>query len=51
MGSPRELVIAAENNIAAAERKPYFVVNKHRCMLNLDSAMRKFDVLRGSRRH
>jgi hypothetical protein len=39
MGSPRELVFAAKNNIAAAERKPYFVVNKHRCMLNLESAM------------
>ena len=33
-----------ENSIAAEERKPYFVVDKHRGMLNFDPAMRKFDV-------
>jgi len=34
--------------MAAAERKAYFVVIKHRGMLNLDSAMQKLD-LRPSR--
>jgi hypothetical protein len=42
---PYTFVIAAENSIAAAERKNYFVVAKHRHMPNLDSGMRKFDVL------
>jgi hypothetical protein len=43
--SPYGLVIIAEDSIAHKDGKPYFVVAKHRRMLNLDLAMRKFDDL------